>query len=246
MRLQSRFVFLALVAGGIAIAGCSHANYAPLTLPSGTATATASASPGSSASPSASASASAAASTTPSASATVVPATCGTPVANSVYIAVGSYIEDESPVDATYGTLYGYAIVDSAGDYPLQSAPISLRPADTIQFVNVDPAAASGTDGTSHSAAGLESTSFPATYTFPSAAFSPVGSMLSDTADWSTGEIPAVATVLCYSQPITVPASGTYYFGDLDFYNLNSMRGVIVVSTNAPQFRKSVPPHRRR
>ena len=136
-------------------------------------------------------------------------------------------------------------MVDSAGDYPLQSGTIELKPADTVQFVNVDPAAASGTAGTSHSAASFETAGFPANYTFPAAAFSPTGAALSDTALWSTGEIPAIADVLCYSQPLSVPGSGTYYFGDLDFYNLNSMRGVIVVSSSATQIRSALP-HRRR
>ncbi len=246
-QVLSRLALCAIFACGFAIAGCSHADYSSLyASPSPSATASNSASPTSSASSSASPTA------TPSSSASVVPATCGTPLPNSVFIAVGSYIEDESPADPTYGTIYGYAIVDSAGDYPQTSSPIVLRPGDVVQFVNVDFPANGSSQGTSHSAASLQSSSFPASYTFPSAAFSPVGSAISNTTDWSTGEIPSYTTPLCYSQPLTVPASGTYAFGDLDFYNPNSMRDVIVVSATAPQIRSALPrfrsalPHIRR
>ncbi len=236
----SRIALLAILACGFAIAGCSHADYSSLyASPSPSASASGSASPTSSASASASPSA------TPSSSASLAPAACGTPLPNSVFIAVGSYIEDESPVDPTYGTIYGYAVVDSAGDYPETSSPIVLRPGDIVQFVNVDFPSSASSQGTSHSAASLQNTSFPASYTFPSAAFSPVGSTFSNTADWSTGEIPSYTTPLCYSQPLTVPSSGTYAFGDLDFYNPNSMRDVIVVSATAPQIRSALP-HKRR
>ncbi len=246
-QVLSRLALFAIFACGFAIAGCSHADYSSLyASPSPSATATGSASPTSSASGSASPSA------TPSSSASQAPAACGTPLPGSVFIAVGSYIEDESPVDPTYGTIYGYAVVDSAGDYPQTSSPIVLRPGDVVQFVNVDFPSSSSTQGTSHSAASLQSASFPASYTFPTAAFSPVGSAISNTTDWSTGEIPSYTTPLCYSQALTVPASGTYAFGDLDFYNPNSMRDVIVVSATAPQIRSATPrfrsaiPHIRR
>jgi hypothetical protein len=236
----SRLAFLAIFACGFAIAGCSHADYSSLyASPSPSATASGSASPTSSASASASPTA------TPSSSASLAPAACGTPVANAVFIAVGSYIEDESPTDPTYGTIYGYAIVDSAGDYPQMSSPIVLRPGDVVQFVNVDFPANGSTQGTSHSAASLQSASFPGSYSFASASFSPVGSTISNTTNWSTGEIPSYVSPLCYSQPLTVPASGTYAFGDLDFYNPNSLRDVIVVSSTAPQIRSALPHIRR-
>lgn len=236
----SRLVFLAIFACGFVVAGCSHADYSSLyASPSPSATASGSASPTSSASASASPTA------TPSSSASIAPAACGTPLANSVFIAVGSYIEDESPPDPTYGTIYGYAIVDSAGDYPQTSSPIVLRPGDVVQFVNVDFPANGSTQGTSHSAASLQSASFPANYSFPNASFAPVGSTIGNTSNWSTGEIPSYQSPLCYSQPLTVPASGTYAFGDLDFYNPNSMRDVIVVSSTAPQMRSALPHIRR-
>ena len=225
--VSARLALLAVVVCGVMVAGCSHADYSPLTVPAASA----------SSSPSAAGSASPTAS--PVSSAPAVPAACGTPFPNSVYLAIGSYIEPQTPANATYGTIYGYALTDSSGDYPLQSAPIDLRPGDTIQFVNVDPAAASGANGTSHSAAGFGSASFPATYTFPSQADLPIGATLSNTALWSTGEIPAEANVLCYSQTFTIPASGTYYFGDVDFYDSTSMRDVIIVSANAAQRRRT-------
>jgi len=52
---------------------------------------------------------------------------------------------------------------------------------------------------------------------------------------WSTGRIPINGVGICFSQAFTLPFSGTYYFGDLDFYNLTNMRDVIVISAAASQ-----------
>lgn len=208
---------LALVACAACLGACSHANYNP---PLAGATAT----------PSSTASGTPSATATP----TSAPAVCGTAAPGAVYIAMGSYIEPGTP-DPTYGSVYGYAIVDTSGNYSLQATPLQLRPSDTIQFTNVDPPTASDANGTSHSAVGLQTAGFPEPHTFPSPAFSPSGSTFSNSVLWSTGEIPSEAAGLCYSQTFVVPASGAYYFGDLDFYNSVNMRDVIVVSSSAAQ-----------
>jgi len=38
-----------------------------------------------------------------------------------------------------------------------------------------------------------------------------------------------------FSQALTLPASGAFYFGAIDFYNLTNTRDVIVVSSAAAQ-----------
>jgi hypothetical protein len=38
-----------------------------------------------------------------------------------------------------------------------------------------------------------------------------------------------------FSQAFTVPASGMFYFGDIDFYNLTNTRDVIVALSTAAQ-----------
>jgi len=79
---------------------------------------------------------------------------------------------------------------------------------------------------------GFPTASFPATpYGFPSSASSQHGSALGSA--WPTGRIPINGVGICFSQAFTVPASGTFYFGDIDFYNLTNMRDVVVVSSAA-------------
>ena len=196
----------------VALAGCSGANYnvvAPALTPSPAATQT----PGIPASP--------------------APQACGGAVAGSVLIAVGSYIEPQIPSDTTYGTLSGYALTDAAGNYPLVARPIVLKPNDVVQFVNVDPALAGGAAGTPHSAAGLQATFFPVSHTFAASASVPTGTTIDNSSAWSTGEIPALASSLCYSQRLQLPASGVFYFGDVLFYTPANMRDVIVISPTA-------------
>ncbi len=81
---------------------------------------------------------------------------------------------------------------------------------------------------------GFSSAAFPAVpYAFPSADASQIGTAIGTT--WSTGRIPINGVGICFSQTFTVPSSGVFAFGDLDFYNLNNMRDVIVVSSAANQ-----------
>ena len=41
--------------------------------------------------------------------------------------------------------------------------------------------------------------------------------------------------MLCYSQAFTTPATGTFSFGDVDFYATANMRDVIVISPSSPR-----------
>ena len=142
----------------------------------------------------------------------------------------------------TYGTINGYAIVEF-GTFPLQATLIDhwVNPAgnvvpitsgNVVQFANID---ASG----NHSAVGFKGEAFPATpYSFPKAAASPTGTTVSATSLWSTGRIaPQTGSQQCYSQTFTLKP-GTYYFGDLDNYNLSNFRDVLIVATPQAQGRE--------
>lgn len=216
-------VLLAVIALGIS-AGCSGANYNPQ--PSASATPAA----GSTTAPSSAA---------PSAAPSGTPLPCNTPMASGAqFIAIGLYIAPPATPDPTYGTVFGYALADSQGNIPLTAAVVTLRPGDRVQFVNVDPANADGSNGNVHSAAGFLGQAFPAVpYAFAAAADAPAGTAFSNTTLWSTGELPSTAAAPCYSQAFTVPASGVYYFGDMGYYNSLGMRDVLVVSANAPTVR---------
>jgi hypothetical protein len=143
-----------------------------------------------------------------------------------------------SPTNAPkIGTINGYAVVDN-GSFPTRAALISewnnqgvltpIRPNNVIQFTNVD------TGGVAHSAVGFKGNRFPAVpYPFPSAAASPVATAVSTGSLWSTGRVNPPTYSQCYSQVFTLTA-GTYYFGDLDYYNLSNFRDVLIVATAAP------------
>jgi hypothetical protein len=152
---------------------------------------------------------------------------CNTPAPNAAFVAMGSYIEPH--VDSNYGTVYGYVLADSAGNYPLGAAVVTLKPGQLVQFVNVDPVDAAGA-GTAHSAVGLQQSGFPPSIAFPVSAQMPIGTTFSASNLWSTGRVAAGTNALCYSQVFTTPASGTYYFGDDQFYASVNERDVIVVS----------------
>ncbi len=174
---------------------------------------------------------------TPTSSATTspTPSVCGTPTvnANLVVVAMGNNIG--ATYTSKYGVINGYGVVEN-GDFPAQAmlidqwlnpsgdtAPITSK--NVLQFTNVD------TGFVLHSAVGFKGDSFPAVpYTFPSAAASPVATAVSTSSLWSTGRIEAPISAQCYSQTFTLKA-GTYYFGDLDYYNLSNFRDVLVVAT---------------
>jgi hypothetical protein len=166
---------------------------------------------------------------TPASSATPQPC-LGSQGAND-YIAMSFGI---APANSQYGILFGYAEVDPSGQVPTYAAPIWISPGDRVQFVNLD-----GYDQgqpTLRSATGFpNATAFPPLpYSFPASVYSVEGSTLGNVALWSTGLIEATPAngSPCYSQVFTAGPSGTYYFGDVDYYNdyIASPRGVLVVS----------------
>jgi hypothetical protein len=130
--------------------------------------------------------------------------------------------------DPTYGPIFGYGLTDSTGTPAATTSAIIVKPNDVVQFYNAELSLS----GPNHSAVGFPTAAFPSVpYTFPAAAATQTGTTFSS--GWSTGRIPDVGTGVCFSQAFTVPSSGTYYFGDIDFYNLTNFRDVIVVSTAA-------------
>jgi hypothetical protein len=169
-------------------------------------------------------------STLPTPSSSASPQPClGQQGAND-YIAMSFGI---APASSDFGILFGYAEVDASGQVPTVAAPILLSPGDRVQFVNLD-----GYDQTQpilRSAAVFPNvTAFPPLpYTWPSNAYGVVGTTLNNTF-WSTGLIqPTPSTgAPCYSQVFTAGATGTYYFGDVLYYDdyIASPRGVLSIS----------------
>ncbi|MEO6913148.1 MAG: hypothetical protein ABI182_03900 [Candidatus Baltobacteraceae bacterium] len=172
---------------------------------------------------------------TPSPTPTQTPGPCSTPDTTSpnvVIVAMGSSIG--AATDSTYGNIGGYAVGDAVNDiFPNQAATITktlsgaaITLSNTLQFVNIE----NGTSAVNHSAAGFTTTSFPATpYTFPVALASPTNTIIGSGA-WSTGRVSSAQSNLCASQEFTLKA-GTYYFGDIDFYNITTFRDVLVVQS---------------
>ena len=140
-----------------------------------------------------------------------------------------------APADSDYGILFAYGAVDSNGDVPAIAAPVEGTVGEVVQFVNLD--AYDPSSLTLRSAAGFPgATGFPAIpYSFPAADYSVLNTGIGASA-WSTGLIlPSPATSApCYSQTFKLAQAGTYYFGDVLYYNayVTSPRGVVVV-TNA-------------
>ncbi len=124
---------------------------------------------------------------------------------------------------APYGQLFGYAPVDSTGAFNNVATAITVVAGSTVQFANGD---APAPQTIYHSAVGFSGAAFPAVpYTFPSASANQTGSAVSTTTLWSTSQLPGTSS--CFSQPFVVPA-GTFYFGDITYYNSLGMRGVLV------------------
>lgn len=173
----------------------------------------------------------------PTASPTALPSSaCNTNEStnpNLVLIGIGSEVTETD--DTTYGQIAGYALFDGV-DVPDEAGVISktlsgspITSANTVQFTNIEL----GTDEIYHSAVSFSGQSFPAIpYTFPSPAASPANTVIGNTTQpfWSTGLIPpAQSGYLCFSQEFTLDP-GTYYFGDLEYYNsITSYRDVLVV-----------------
>lgn len=213
MHLNRYWVAIAVVAS---VAACTKLNLGPGPGPVPTATSSATTSP--------------------------TPGVCGTPSnnANLVVVAMGNNIGPASV--PPYGTINGYAVVEN-NQFPSQAMLINqwlkqgvaqpITSKNVLQFTNVDTA------GALHSAVGFKGESFPQTpYTFPSAAASPTATGVSTSSLWSTGRVAATVSQQCYSQTFSLTA-GTYYFGDLDYYNLSNFRDVLIVVTPAPWRREA-------
>jgi hypothetical protein len=170
----------------------------------------------------------------PSPTVSATPQACGPARNASLYVAMSFGI---APVGSQYGLLFAYAAVNSDGTVPVYAAPISASTGQTLQFVNLD-----GYDPSSitlRSAAGFPgATQFPGIpYTFPASAYSPALTTITNAATWSTGLLQPspVTDPPCYSQLFTLATAGTFYFGDVLYYNdyIASPRGVIVVTAGA-------------
>jgi hypothetical protein len=206
-----------LLLGGslVAAGGCAHvANQTP-------ATPTSAPSVFSSGSPSA----------TATATSTAASGLCSIQTRDPNATIVISIDPDFAETSTTYGAIYGYAAYDPTGEAtpPPTAQTISALTSDSIVFANYDPGL------NTHSAVGFPGASaFPGVpYPFPSSAASPVATTISSAA-WSTGGLESfgnTSSTICYSQTFSLPAAGTYYFGDDPLYNSpSSYRGVIVVS----------------
>jgi hypothetical protein len=178
---------------------------------------------------------------TGSASPTPSPVACNTPDVtnpNVIFVAMASGIS--AVKDSVYGTINGYGAVDANGIPPLQAAVVKqwtdstgathpVTPQDTLQFFNAESAGSP----VLHSAYGFSGNAFPsAPFSFPSPAPSPTGSILSRNA-WFTGRIGSPIDTTCFSREFSLKM-GSFYFGDYDYYNLSTLRDVVVVSTPSP------------
>jgi hypothetical protein len=157
----------------------------------------------------------------PSSNASIAPAACQTESPNATVIAMSLSISPATV--APYGQLFGYAPVDSTGAFNNVATVITVVAGTTVQFANGD---APAPQTIYHSAVGFSGATFPAVpYAFPSASANQTGSAVSTTTLWSTSQLPGTSS--CFSQPFVVPA-GTFYFGDITYYNSLGMRGVLV------------------
>jgi hypothetical protein len=166
----------------------------------------------------------------PGASASLAPVSCDTSPSATVLVGMSSGFGEYQ--DPTYGELAGYADVTTSE--PSLAGAVSATTSDSVQFVNLESASVNHS-AVGFPAAGSGANGFPAVpYTFPSAAASPSANTAIGATFWSTGRIAASPDAPCYSQPFTLPKAGTYYFGDLDYYDtITSLRDVIVVTASA-------------
>ncbi len=172
----------------------------------------------------------------PSATPTIAPGACNTvPSSNLNVVLIGIGSEVTTVTDPTYGAIAGYAVFngtdlpDLAQVISKTSSGAAITASDTVQFTNIEL----GTDTIYHSAVAFSGHAFPSEpYTFPANAATATNTVIGSSAQpfWSTGRIPPAQNgQLCFSQAFTLHA-GTYYFGDLDYYNtITSYRDVLVV-----------------
>ncbi len=152
---------------------------------------------------------------------------CTTQASNTTVTIVMSAGVAATP-DPRFGVISGYTTLSSTGTFSNVATVITAHPTDIVQFANIE----AGATPIFHSAVGFPGASFPPVpYTFPAAAQRPVGTAITS-ALWSTGRVapsPDGGVSFCFSQQFTLQ-NGTWYFGDLDYYNLANMRDVIVVA----------------
>lgn len=147
-------------------------------------------------------------------------------------------------VDPNYGIVDGYTDQYDAFGQPSQVANVvTLAPSTSLQFVNLEPLPNEPPE-IIHSAAALP-TAFPSpSYTFPPGEQVSLGTQITSQ-PWSSGPVgqDLVGANICYSQTLTLPAGpGVFAFGDLQFFGLNNMRDVIVVTANAQTKRYGTSP----
>lgn len=150
-----------------------------------------------------------------------VPQTCATQAPGATIVAMGSAISATSA--APFGTISGYAVASSFATLVNVAAPVAVRVSDIVQFVNVESGSPTAIY---HSAVGFPgATAFPAVpVVFPPSLNQAVGTTIGANA-WSTG----VVAPQCFSPAFTLDV-GTYYFGDLAYFNLTNFRDVILVT----------------
>lgn len=130
---------------------------------------------------------------------------------------MGFYLGEKT--DPTYGAIYYYAPL-VAGTAQI----ITVRSGSEVVFLNDDPLT-----GIQHTASGLGTGGFPATFTNTSG-FTKAGASINGSLTWSTGTLNQRQR----SQVFTVGPPGVYYFGcafhfaGMPTSNFSSMADVIV------------------
>ena len=161
--------------------------------------------------------------TSPSGGPSGSPGPCASPAFGTTTVFVVMSFGIAPTAAPGFGEINGYIAANADGTFNNVAQPITVHPTDVIQFANVDNSLPTTIF---HSAVGLGHASMfpPVPFTFPNGSQLPIGSSVT-TSTWSSGRVAPG----CYSQPFTL-ISGTFYFGDLDYYNLSNMRDVIIVN----------------
>lgn len=172
---------------------------------------------------------------TPTVSPTPSGTSCNTQSTNPNAVIVGIASAFLPATDPTYGNIGGYAVIDPTGASPAPDTTTridktvsgaQITAANTLQFVNLEVPGST----IIHSAVGFLSGNFPAKpYAFPQAAASPSATAITSVTQWSTGLLNSPPTTNCFSQEFTL-SPGTYYFGDLNYYNITTFQDVLIVS----------------
>jgi plastocyanin len=125
---------------------------------------------------------------------------------------VGFQFEDI--IDATFGRVAYYTLQAGANSAQI----IRVNAGSQIVFVNDDAT-------NPHTASGLGTSGFPATFTNTSGT-TQSGSTIDGSTSWSTGTLNPGQR----SQVFTIPAPGMYFFGCAFHYTSNTMRDVVIAT----------------